>query len=166
MLYLRSTTLWVVTTTPIGRVVDAFSVPWNDGAVGREALKLAEGAADMALQRRKKITEAGLGRLRVKPCALAKAHPDLWEFLTLTEWKKGEPREPGTMFIILQEGILKCCLGDRDNDEVMWVAGESLEQLLGVLEAALGDPQADWRIDRKARERKREARPKKKVDRG
>lgn len=165
MLYLWSTTIWAITVTRFGRVVDAFSAVWKDGLTGRMALARAEELANMALQRRKSISDGKSLGSRVKGCDLSKGYPTLWEFLTKTAWGKDEPRETGTLFLMLQDGLLKASLSDRDSDEVLWIAGQSLSDVLGAAEAALNDPGADWRVDRKAIERRASQGQRRGVDR-
>jgi hypothetical protein len=150
MMYLGCGRLHAVTSMRFGRVVDAVSVPWPDGLKGRDALKLCEEVATMGLQRRTKLSADGAVPSRLAPCGMAKDYPLVWEFLTKTRWGKDDPRETGTMFVMMQDGLLKASLSDRDSDHVLWVAACSLTELFQVVEAALGDPGADWRVDRKA----------------
>lgn len=149
MLYLGADRLHAVIATRFGRVVDAVSVPWTDGLCGNAALKLCEEVAAMGLVRRSRVASDGTVPPRVQVCKLSKQYALLWEFLTRTKWDGEEPREPGTVFLMMQDGVLKASLSDRDSDQVLWIAGTSLSELLDCCEAALSDPGADWRLDRK-----------------
>lgn len=153
MLYLGTRCLYAVTCTRYGRVVDAVSVCLTGQEGRQELLTTCEGLANMALTRRHRIAEGQAVDLRVKACELSKKFPTLWEFLTKTSWGKDDPRIPGTLFLMMQDGILKASVSDRDSCEVLWVSGQSLTELIEVVDAALNDPGADWRVDRKALER-------------
>lgn len=74
--------------------------------------------------------------------------PTLWEYMTATTWDDGSARLPSSLLLFAQDGMLKGMLRDRDAGLCLWVAGSSISGLLGVLEAALLDPQTEWRVDR------------------
>lgn len=80
---------------------------------------------------------------------LVLAYPVLWSFLTDRTWDDGSPREPGSMLLFEQDGMMKSMLRDRNDSTCLWVAARGLTLLLGTLEASLCDPGADWRLDRK-----------------
>jgi hypothetical protein len=86
----------------------------------------------------------------VKPCALAKRWPCLFDFVAADWWSETEARVPGKLHVWKEEGVLKICLVDRDTPRVLFLTGRTLEELFDVANAALGDPGADWRPDRKA----------------
>lgn len=76
--------------------------------------------------------------------------PTLWSYLTQTTWEDGTARQTAGLLIFAQDGMLKAMLRDKDAGLCLWVAGKSWAGLLGALEAALNDPEAEWRVDRQA----------------
>jgi len=79
-----------------------------------------------------------------------KAHPALWEYLSLCEWEPGQPRETSALLLFCDEGLLKGMLNDRDGVRVCFVAGGSVSAVLKSLEKGLVANTLDWRPDRKA----------------
>lgn len=85
--------------------------------------------------------------------AFAKKYPATAEYLSL-EADAGVPRLTSTMLLSVDGGRWRACFRDRDNDQVMWVTGDSLEELLGSIERRLsGAETPDWRADRYAPKR-------------
>jgi hypothetical protein len=76
------------------------------------------------------------------------SYPVLWSFLVQTAWEDGTQRQPGSMLVFSQDGMLKGMLRDRDDGTCLWVAARGLQHLLDVMEGSLSDPGADWRMDR------------------
>lgn len=72
-------------------------------------------------------------------------YPGLWEFLRVTAWPDGSPRETGSLLLFDDQGVPKARLVDRDLDEVLFVAGDSVEGLLATLERVLTEGGGDWR---------------------
>lgn len=80
--------------------------------------------------------------------------PNLYAFLTQTEWDEGEVRETGALLIFSDAGALKAMLKDKDQGRCLWVTGSSLKQLLEVADAKVIDDHADWREDKQAGKKK------------
>lgn len=78
----------------------------------------------------------------------SKEWPLLWDHLTQTTWPDGSPRTTSSLLIFAADGVLKAMLRDREAGLCLWVASPSWGGLLTVLEASLGDPGAEWRLDR------------------
>lgn len=78
-------------------------------------------------------------------CKLMETYPDLYNFLTDTQWDDGKPRETGTMLLFVQEGRYKVALNDRDADASAFVSGRTLTELLLAVEEAITDPTVEWR---------------------
>lgn len=76
--------------------------------------------------------------------------PVLWEFLTVEAWEDGEARRTGTVLIFIEEGSVKLCLNDRDQDQVAFVTGSSLEEAFEAADAGLDGDSLDWRQSRRA----------------
>jgi len=81
--------------------------------------------------------------------AFEKSYPAVWEYLSLAEWEPGVPRATSSLLIFCDEGLLKCCLNDREGSRVCFVAGGSVSAVLKSLERGLVANTLDWRADRK-----------------
>lgn len=75
----------------------------------------------------------------------AERRPLLWGHLTDTKWEDGSDRQTCTLFIFLDDNVLKGALNDRDNDLVIWGAGHGLDDLFDELEALLGCDVPPWK---------------------
>lgn len=72
--------------------------------------------------------------------------PGVWEYLTINRYDSGEPRLTSTLMVVVEDGKVKCCLNDREQSRSLWVAADSLEGALLVLESLLDDDRAIWRV--------------------
>ena len=75
----------------------------------------------------------------------------LCEYLSVSAFDDGQPRETSTLMLFVEDGFLKACLSDREEGCVAFFSGDSLEGLLESVEGALQDGSADWRMSRKKR---------------
>jgi len=80
--------------------------------------------------------------------AFTKAHPALWEFLTLTRWEDGSPRETGTLFIFVEDGGLKVAVNDREGGLVAFLTSKTFKGLLEAVEKGIREDRLDWRRSR------------------
>jgi hypothetical protein len=78
----------------------------------------------------------------------ARAYPNLVEFLALTKYTDGTRRITGSVNLFVEDGRLKVCFNDRDVCQVAFRVMDALDTLLAGLEAALEDPDLDWRKSR------------------
>lgn len=93
----------------------------------------------------------GAGRLIAgtpEMCAIAAAHPALWEHLSECVWESGQPRVTSTLMVFVEDGLVKLCLHDRASARSSWVSGKTLSGALGVLETQLEQHSVEWRKDR------------------
>jgi len=100
------------------------------------------------LQRPSDRKVAGANGGKVEPCDLALQVPTLYEYLTQCSWPDGTERQTSGLLVFHQDGMLKGMLRDKDSGLCLWIAGKSLTAMLVALEAALLDPEAEWRLDR------------------
>lgn len=80
--------------------------------------------------------------------AFAKAFPATWEYLSVDTHKDGSSRHTSSLTIFVDEGLLKCCLSDKEAGEVAFWSADSWEELLTALEADLAAGQGDWRASK------------------
>ena len=83
------------------------------------------------------------------PSKLFASMPALWEFLTVERWEDEATRTTGTLLMFCEDGKVKLCLNDRDQDLVGFVTGSTLEEVLKVAEKSLVDDTVDWRKSRR-----------------
>jgi hypothetical protein len=100
------------------------------------------------LERAKLQQRSGSPGLALVDPAFAKRHPMTWDYLTQATWEDGTVREVSTVMIIPEGGCVKIMLRDRAMGVCCWVASPTLTGFWEVLEAALRDPQHEWRTDR------------------
>lgn len=84
-----------------------------------------------------------------------KSWPYLIEYLTLTRYDDGSPRETATLTIFVHDGQLKASLNDRACSRVGFLTVRSLEGLLSDLEAKLQADDLDWRPSNKPQGKRR-----------
>lgn len=75
-------------------------------------------------------------------------YPTVWAYLTQATWEDGSVRKTSSITLFTDAGQLKAVLKDKETNLSLWSAGQSIEQVLGVMEALLLDPTAVWRQDR------------------
>lgn len=75
----------------------------------------------------------------------SKMYPMLWEYITTERWEDGEAREPSSLSIFCEGGILKGSLADRDQKRSVYVSAGSVEGVIHALEKALASGAVDWR---------------------
>jgi len=71
--------------------------------------------------------------------------PAIVEYLSLETFEDGSKRERSSLLVIVESGLLKVCLSDRQNARTLWRSGTSLEDVLLAMEVALQTDVADWR---------------------
>jgi len=71
--------------------------------------------------------------------------PEVWAYLADTKYADGQPRATATLMVIVESGVVKVCLNDRDNDRSAWVSGRSFQEALEALEVGLVGGRTDWR---------------------
>lgn len=76
---------------------------------------------------------------------LKKLAPQLWEFLTHATYDDGEARQTGTFMVLVDDGVLKGWVNDKDCGKACWVSADSWENLLRAAQKALEDPGTAWR---------------------
>lgn len=104
----------------------------------------------MALQRRQSVVESG-APVPKDPSrdAFAKRWPSVWEFVTSEWWIPGqESRVPGSLLLFLQDGLVKVRLKDNERQEVLFLTGQGIEEVLRLAEEALATGKGEWRPDK------------------
>jgi hypothetical protein len=71
--------------------------------------------------------------------------PALLEYLSSGNYPDGAPRLRSTLLVLVEDGGVKVCLSDRDQEQSLWRSGSSLEDALLALEATLTSEHQDWR---------------------
>lgn len=81
--------------------------------------------------------------------------PYLIEYLTLTKYDDGTPRETATMTVFVHDGTLKVSLNDRAQGRVGFMTVRCLEAVLSDLEAKLRSDDMDWRPNKPVQGKRR-----------
>ncbi len=71
--------------------------------------------------------------------------PALLEYLQSVSYPDGSPRLRSSLLVLVEDGSVKTCLSDRDQEQSLWRSGSSLEDALLALEATLTGEHQDWR---------------------
>lgn len=121
---------------------------------------LIEGECIAMLRRRAERVVVGDERSSVQPDDWATLHPVLWEHLTAAKWEDGSPREPSSLMIFAQDGLLKGMLRDKAEGLCLWATARNVGELLSMMETMAGDPATEWRVDRQAPGQQARRRPK------
>jgi hypothetical protein len=75
----------------------------------------------------------------------AASYPGVWEMLSAPLDANGKPRQGATLMFFVQDGMVKACLNDRDEQHTAWSAALSVGELLEVLEKGLQADSLEWR---------------------
>jgi len=71
--------------------------------------------------------------------------PALSEYLTCPQYPDGTARQLSTMTIFREDGWWKCCLNEKDQGLVLFVAESKFETLFEALELLLQEEHVPWR---------------------
>jgi hypothetical protein len=82
-----------------------------------------------------------------KPGQLGEVAPALVEFLSAGLWDDGGKRETGTVMLMVDSGVWKAWIHDRDSKRSCFVTAATPEGLLGVVEEVLANGAGEWRPD-------------------
>jgi hypothetical protein len=80
--------------------------------------------------------------------AWVKAHPALWEYLTVDRYEDGSPRQPSMLCLFCEDGFIKLALQDRQEGRSLWVSAESIPEAVELLEGNLSEGRGEWRRSR------------------
>lgn len=90
----------------------------------------------------------GGGGVRAHDADWAEKYPTLHEFLTLTQLSDGTTRTTSTMTLMIEGGLFKAVLNERDTNQGCWATGETITQLLAEMEERLSADHVDWRAQK------------------
>lgn len=72
-------------------------------------------------------------------------YPALSEYLSVTEWEEGKPRETSTLLLFVEDGRWVVCLNDRAEGRSVFVSGPTFKAVLASLEEGLQEGSLQWR---------------------
>lgn len=78
-----------------------------------------------------------------------KLYPSLVEFLCRQTWEDGTSRTTGTVMLMVEGGLWKAWVHDRDSAHGTFVSSGTLSGLLKTIDKGVETGQMDWREDRK-----------------
>lgn len=73
-------------------------------------------------------------------------YPSITDHLTSARYDDGSNRATSTLLIFCDQGVLRVCVNDRDNNRSVFFTGETMESALMAAENALATNTADWRV--------------------
>jgi len=73
------------------------------------------------------------------------AYPAIWEYMTLEEHEDGAARERSLLMILVEDGIVKGCVQDRDQGQSLWASGTGVPGVLEALDRHLQEGTGEWR---------------------
>jgi len=82
---------------------------------------------------------------------LADELPILHAFLTAEVGDDGEPRNPSTLTVFVEDGLWKAVLHERQLNLNLFMTADGFHAVLAGLEARLASGRAEWRKDRSGR---------------
>lgn len=77
---------------------------------------------------------------------MASKYPTLFAYLTDRNWGDGSARLTSTILIFVENGVLRVCINDRDNNRSAFVTGVTLEDALNTVETKLCGETMEWRF--------------------
>lgn len=81
----------------------------------------------------------------LEPCEMLVTWPTVVAFLADSKWEDGADREPGTILLVVQDGVAKAWVNDKAAQRSAWLSARSLTGLFDALEEALVSDRLDWR---------------------
>lgn len=79
---------------------------------------------------------------------MAEGFPSLLEYMVVTAWEPGKPREVATLLLVAEGGKWKLQVRDRANKRATWFSSDTVQGCLQLAEKALREDTADWRAER------------------
>lgn len=98
--------------------------------------------------RTKKVADASANAGPLKDTTFVRDYPLLAECMTTRAVVDGKETNRCSLSVFVHDGMWKAILRDKADQLCLWVASGTHGKLLDVLEAALEDPETEWRTDR------------------
>lgn len=116
------------------------------------------GVYEMGLQYLRKPVESELagpkpGTIPPAPTGFGKL-PALWEFLSVSFWDDGSPREPGTILVWFDGKGINGMLRDRDSKCVAFASAEDLAGILAAFDRGIRNGSLEWKPERAGRRKR------------
>lgn len=77
--------------------------------------------------------------------AFGEAFPALFEFMSLARWESGKARILGSLTLFMEQGLVKCCVSDKDARLMAFVGASGLVEVLEEVEKQLAEGCVSWR---------------------
>jgi len=83
---------------------------------------------------------------RLSDVQWAEEYPTLLSYLSERTYSDNKPRVTSTLLIFVDDGILRICINDRDNNRSAFVTAATFSEALASLESRLLEESLDWRV--------------------
>jgi hypothetical protein len=134
-------------TTRLGFVYQSAFRWWRMGPREGRRQQVMDTVWEIQMKRKDKGSMSGV-KYHAEPDKLLKAYPNLCEFLTAAAYEEEDGiREAPTLTLWAQSGRWKVSVRDRAEGLVMWLDGQSLLEVLQLLEMFVLEPEGPWRHD-------------------
>lgn len=100
------------------------------------------------LDRTRKVADAGGSAESLEDRQAREKLPTLIEALTMRAVIDGRETNRFSLSIFINDGVWKAIVRDKVDMIACWVASKTLSGLIPTVEAALLDPDHEWRVDR------------------
>jgi len=152
--YPRSVSVWVgeddfylTWADRCGRVFAAVLLPFLSGSAGDQQAEIWARIHGGPMKRKERQKLVG-GLVHARDERFAKAYPRLHEWLTAARFEEGdEVREAPTVTLWASQGQWRGGLKDREEHLVLWLVGDTVQELLKLAESFCQDEAGPWRHD-------------------
>lgn len=94
----------------------------------------------------KKATPGKYKRERHPDAAWETRWPNICEYMTTLSYDDGSVREPSSISVKIQEGLVLAVMNDPSVTRSIYRSGPTLEEAINAIEEALHSNRADWRV--------------------
>lgn len=103
---------------------------------------------DMSIRRRELTGADIVNAPRSQEAGSFGAFPTLLERLSLESYDDGSARERDTLLLLIEGGLCKACINDRDGGFYAFVSGGTFDDVLIALEEQLVADTVEWRASK------------------
>lgn len=84
---------------------------------------------------------------------MASRYPTVWSYLSDAVYEDGSSRQTSSLVVFVEDGLVKVCLSDRDQERSAFAAGSCLLDALEAINVGLETNAIQWRRQRQQRKK-------------